>query len=290
MSNNWSFVQKPCAFFIHCYNGTIKVSAGEPALLPFGELRNGCPTEMSNGAAAAAAEKRGSSMRFVIHIGSRDVRAALVRLLDAWRSLTCSSMELFDWTPDLEPAPGILFWDLDDGPPPAVLHRDEALVLCSSSSRAAISSYAIHPAGFLRKPIRMPELQAVLHRCVDFWWDSLERLEIISDRCRFRLPLYDVVWAESARRGCLIHSSRAAIPAHEPLASLESRLPRPIFLRCQRGFLVNLCHVRRLDTLGFHMSDGAVVPLSRNSRAGAAERYRQLCLLRHGETGEIRNA
>ena len=90
------------------------------------------------------------------------------------------------------------------------------------------------------------------------------RLEIVSDRCR--------------------------IPAHEPLASLESRLARPIFLRCQRGFLVNLCHVRRLDTLGFHMSDGAVVPLSRNSRAGAAERYRQLCLLRHGETGEIRNA
>ena len=131
MSNNWSFVQKPCAFFIHCYNGTIKASAGEPALLPFGELRNGCPVEISNGAAAAAAKKRGSSMRFVIHIGSHDVRAALVRLLDAWRSLTCSSMELFDWTPDLEPAPGILFWDLDDGPPPAVLHRDEALVLCS---------------------------------------------------------------------------------------------------------------------------------------------------------------
>lgn len=226
-------------------------------------------------------------MRFYIHITNRNDRAVLTRMLDTWRFLTCSSIECADWTSKSER--GILFWDLDDGTPPTV-SEDVALILCSSSDSAAVFSYAMHPAGFLRKPFQMAELRTALLRCIRLWWDSLERVELVSDRYRLRIPLCDLVRAESTRRGCLIHSSRAAIPAHESLAALENRLSSPIFLRCQRGFLVNLCHVRCLDTLGFHMSDGAVVPLSRDSRAEAAKRYRQLCLLRDEETEESRNA
>ena len=230
-------------------------------------------------------------MRFLIHMSTSEEAGSLARMLRLWTWSTCADMETELWSPGAS-GPAIVIWDLDAGLPPSgmVSSASTALLACSSRTQAAIDSYSLHPDGFLQKPIQQKDLFTALRRCARLWWDSLERLEIVSDRCRFRLPLYDVVWAESARRGCLIHSSRAAIPAHEPLASLESRLARPIFLRCQRGFLVNLCHVRRLDTLGFHMSDGTVVPLSRNSRAEAAERYRQLCLLRHGETGEIRNA
>ena len=120
---------------------------------------------------------------------------------------------------------------------------------------------------------------AALHRCIKLWWDSLERLEITSDRCRVRLPLCDLVWAESTRRGSLVHSTQGPIATRETLTALEERLPKELFLRCQRGFLVNLRHVRRLDSGGLHMSDGAVVPLSRSSRGETAEAYRKFCLL-----------
>ena len=114
---------------------------------------------------------------------------------------------------------------------------------------------------------------------IKLWWDSLERLEITSDRCRVRLPLCDLVWAESTRRGSLVHSTQGPIATRETLTALEERLPKELFLRCQRGFLVNLRHVRRLDSGGLHMSDGAVVPLSRSSRGETAEAYRKFCLL-----------
>ena len=68
--------------------------------------------------------------------------------------------------------------------------------------------------------------------------------------------------------------------------ALEGRLPRGLFLRCQRSFLVNLRHVRRLDSEGLCMSDGAVVPLSRSSRSEVAEAYRQFCLLWDGGKGD----
>ena len=94
---------------------------------------------------------------------------------------------------------------------------------------------------------------------------------------------------ESTRRNSLVHSTQGPIATREALTALEGRLPRGLFLRCQRSFLVNLRHVRRLDSEGLCMSDGAVVPLSRSSRSEVAEAYRQFCLLwdggkRDGET------
>lgn len=216
-------------------------------------------------------------MHFTVYMEDPAERAALFRMLEIWRDLTCSCVEFSSWDPEERPEPGgILFWDLDGRLPPASIDGAYALFLCSSSSSAAIASYSLHPAGFLRKPIGMEKLWAALHRCIKLWWDSLERLEILSDRLRVRLPLCDLIWAEGARRGCLVHSSQECIVNCETLSALEARLPKGLFFRCQRSFLVNLTHVQALDSQGLHMSDGAVIPLSRNSRGAAVQAYQRV--------------
>ena len=129
-------------------------------------------------------------MHFTVYMEDPAERAALFRMLEIWRDLTCSCVEFSSWDPEERPEPGgILFWDLDGRLPPASIDGAYALFLCSSSSSAAIASYSLHPAGFLRKPIGMEKLWAALHRCIKLWWDSLERLEITSDRCRVRLAV-----------------------------------------------------------------------------------------------------
>ena len=113
--------------------------------------------------------------------------------------------------------------------------------------------------------------------------DSLERLEILSDRLRVRLPLCDLVWAEGARRGCLVHSSHECISNRESLSALEARLPGVLFFRCQRSFLINLTHVRHLDSQGLLMSDGTLIPMNRGSRKPISDAYRQLRLRMEGD-------
>ena len=220
-------------------------------------------------------------MQFFVYMREPAECAALFHLLNIWKMLIFSPVKVECWVPGNEEKTGIFFWDLDAGMPP-ISGKTHHLILCSSSDRAAISSYALHPAGFLRKPIQMAELWNTLLRLTYIWWDSLERVELISDRLRLRLPLCELVWTESTRRGCLIHSSKAPIFSRETLTALESRLPENFFLRCQRGFLVNLCHVRRLDSLGLHMSDGAVVPLNRGSRGRVNQAYQWFCGLWDG--------
>ena len=84
------------------------------------------------------------------------------------------------------------------------------------------------------------------------------------------------LWAEGTRRGCLVHSSQECISNRESLSALEARLPGVLFFRCQRSFLVNLTHVQALNSQGLHMSDGAVIPLSRNSRGAAVQAYQRV--------------
>ena len=216
-------------------------------------------------------------MRLLIHMTTSEEAGSLARMLRLWTWSTCADMETELWSPGAS-GPAIVIWDLDAGlpPPGMVSSASTALLVCSSRTQAAIDSYSLHPDGFLQKPVRQSALFTALRRCARLWWDSLERLEILSDRLRVRLPLCDLVWAEGARRGCLVHSSQECIVNCETLSALEARLPSGLFFRCQRSFLVNLTHVQKLDSQGLHMSDGAVVPLSRNSRAAAVQAYQRL--------------
>ena len=177
-------------------------------------------------------------MRFLIHMSTSEEAGSLARMLRLWTWSTCADMETELWSP--------------------------------GASGPAI------PDGFLQKPVRQSALFTALRRCAKLWWDSLERLEILSDRLRVRLPLCDLIWAEGARRGCLVHSSHECISNRESLSALEARLPGVLFFRCQRSFLVNLTHVQALDSQGLHMSDGAVIPLSRNSRGAAVQAYQRV--------------
>ncbi len=219
-------------------------------------------------------------MRFLIHMSTSEEAGSLARMLRLWTWSTCADMETELWSPGAS-GPAIVIWDLDAGLPPSgmVSSASTALLVCSSRTQAAIDSYSLHPDGFLQKPIQQKDLFAALRRCARLWWDSLERLEILSDRLRVRLPLCDLIWAEGARRGCLVHSSQECIADQETLSTLAQRLPSELFLRCQRSFLVNLTHVQSLDGQGLHMSDGTVIPLSRNIRGSASAAYQRLCRL-----------
>ena len=206
-------------------------------------------------------------MRFLIHMSTSEEAGSLARMLRLWTWSTCADMETELWSPGAS-GPAIVIWDLDAGLPPSgmVSSASTALLVCSSRTQAAIDSYSLHPDGFLQKPIQQKDLFTALRRCARLWWDSLERLEILSDRLRVRLPLCDLIWAEG----------QECISNRESLSALEARLPGVLFFRCQRSFLVNLTHVQALNSQGLHMSDGAVIPLSRNSRGAAVQAYQRV--------------
>lgn len=222
-------------------------------------------------------------MNILVHLCNPAEQSALCEMLQTWITFSCVSMQVITEAPPDGPEPAILFWDLDGPAPPVSQRPDCALILCSRDPQQAIGSYCFHPVGFLTKPIRMDDLWAVMGRCASLWAAALQRLEILQGRDRFPLPLHDLVWAEGARRGCLLHTVHDAVVTRDPLYRLEEALPSAVFLRCQRSFLVNITHVQQIAGSCLVLQDGTEFSLGRRNRASVVAAYRRYHLLRYGQ-------
>ena len=213
-------------------------------------------------------------------------RAALCAVLRTWMDLSCVSLELVTAEAAVPPhAQVIVFWDLDGSEPPSPVWQRPGCVLflCSRDPRRAIGSYSFHPAGFLVKPVAMEQLWRAMHRCARLWFASLTRLEVFSDRVRIGIPLRNLIWAEGARRGCLLHTSHQTLAVRDPLSQLEQRLPQSVFTRCQRSFVVNLTHVREIAGISLFLADGTQISIGRGDKASVWEAYRRFRRLRYDE-------
>ena len=224
-------------------------------------------------------------MRFLVNFPDPSERAALVRILRAWMELSCASMDIV--AAEAAEAPGaqsVVFWDLDGLEPPSTAwHRpDCALFLGSRDPQRAIGSYACHPTGFLLKPVSMERLWEAMLRCSRLWFSALLRLEVSNNRVKIGIPFRNLIWVESARRGCLLHTSHQTIASREPLHWLEQQLPRGVFMRCQRSFVINLTYVREAVGNSLLLANGTEIPIGRGSKAAVLDAYRRFCQLRYG--------
>ena len=113
--------------------------------------------------------------------------------------------------------------------------------------------------------------------------DCAARLEAISDRVRIGVPLKILIWVEGSRRGSLLHTSHHSFPVRDALYQLEQRLPRAVFTRCQRSFVVNLTHVREIAGSSLLLNDGTQISIGRGSKSDVLAAYRQFRRLRYGE-------
>lgn len=229
-------------------------------------------------------------MNVIVYMGVQTEREALCQALQAWGALVCADIQIVTWSPDQAPLPSpapVLFWDLDGdisfpGEEIGGGKESPALLVCASDSGRAIGCYPLHPAAFLKKPIRLDTLWPAMRRCVDRWWSALDRLELLCGGTRRKIPLYDLIWVQSSGQGCLIHTSREHLQARQTLRELEEALPARIFLRCHRSFLVNLCHVRAIEGQFLRMTDGTDIPIGRGNRKAALAASNSLRLLRSG--------
>lgn len=223
--------------------------------------------------------------RLLIQIYDSEAREQLCRILRAWMALYCASMELTAQPAGPLQSPAVLFWDLDGGEPPPRWEPEtpHALIVCSADPTAAIRSYPFHPTAFLPLPASMDQVEDAMKRCAPLWWNTLDRLEILSGRVRTPVPFCSVTQVEGTRKGCLVHSLLQTFSVREPLYGLESRLPPRNFVRCQRSFVVNLLHIQKLTRQSALLTNGAEISLGRLQKDAVWEAYRQFRLLREGK-------
>ncbi|QHS22409.1 LytTR family transcriptional regulator [Virgibacillus sp. MSP4-1] len=83
------------------------------------------------------------------------------------------------------------------------------------------------------------------------------------------IPFHDVMFVEVRDRKTYVYSDEFAGTHNKALQEFEYILPREIFIRCHRSFIVNVHHIREIfpdthSTFVLEMKNGATIPVSQS--------------------------
>ena len=148
-----------------------------------------------------------------------------------------------------------------------------AIVFTTSSPEYMADGFEVGAAHYLVKPFTQEAVETALDRCLLLVGEAERFVELTVDREPRRVLLSKLRWAESWGNVCTLHLEDAELNTWLSLEELSALLDDTRFLRCQRSYLVNLDHVSGLRGGNFVLTDGVLIPVSRDGRAAMKVRY-----------------
>ncbi|MBQ9507194.1 MAG: response regulator transcription factor [Clostridia bacterium] len=117
----------------------------------------------------------------------------------------------------------------------------------------------IHADGFLKKPLDPVLLGEKLDRF--YGMSFFNRFELRQGK-RFRtVYAQDILYAEASGKQILLHMIDRVETYNYLIGELEKMLPRTLFYRIQRSYLINLQHVESYDAKSVTLKNGETLPL-----------------------------
>ena len=151
---------------------------------------------------------------------------------------------------------------------------DMVIVFTTTSLDHGLDAYAVQALQYLVKPVKYPELENILSKCVKLFADSLRFVEVLSDRMTVRVLLKDILYLEILNHTCLIHTLSETIKSYRPLSEIECQLDRESFLRTHRSYIVNMRYIEDVTENDFLLTTGQSAPIRRSDRLAVKQAYR----------------
>ncbi|NLY43748.1 MAG: response regulator transcription factor [Clostridiaceae bacterium] len=126
----------------------------------------------------------------------------------------------------------------------------------------------IRPSGFLNKPINIDDMLSVF---LDAYCDHINSLQ--KEECYsitigprfYKIPQKSIYYFEAAQKKIIINTDTQRIGYYDSLETIGKELNGSIFVRCHKGFIINITKVERVDfsEMLVFLNNGACIPISR---------------------------
>lgn len=148
------------------------------------------------------------------------------------------------------------------------------LIFITNYPNLAIEGYRVHAWNYVAKPVSYPSFcRVVLSAIRHLSLVAQPSVNIKTADGIMRLQVRDIRYIEASHGKVLIHSQCGDVSCLSTLRSLEDELASKGFYRTHKAFLVNLYHIVKITATDTVLTDGSVVPLSRNMRSGLKEAF-----------------
>ena len=156
------------------------------------------------------------------------------------------------------------------------------IIFLTSSPEFAFDAFPVHPFDYLMKPYENKRLREVLAEVLHALSVEEQTITIRVPRSTHEVPLNKLVAIESRGHTVEVHlNDGQTLRSIMTFAEIEKILSEdPRFLRCNRGVIVNMDQVLRLDGDVFKMRDGTIFPLRVRNRAALVSQFSQYTISR----------
>lgn len=134
------------------------------------------------------------------------------------------------------------------------------IVLWAEDDHLACSLLRYHPCGFLVLPADEEQFFRIMKKCRS-WADALRSITVPGIGSGLRIRCVEIQYIESLGHSCVIHCRDNAFTVNCGLSSVQQQLG-PGFLRCHRGFVVNLRCISHVEGKTVCLQNGEKLPIS----------------------------
>lgn len=125
------------------------------------------------------------------------------------------------------------------------LDREAALLFITNMGQYAIRGYEVDALDFLLKPVSYFAFAMKLDKALRYARSRQDTCLIVPTKEELhRVAARDILYVEVSLHRLHIHTAQGVLLTPGSLAEIEKRLAGEPFARCNKGYLVNLRHVR----------------------------------------------
>ena len=151
------------------------------------------------------------------------------------------------------------------------------IIFVTNSDNYLVQGYEVSALRYVKKPIDQRDIGSCLDYCYRFHL-SMEKDGFVVQRKGFsiRIAYRDVLYIMSGIHNVTIYVTNGQsylVPIHTSFETYVRAFPEHSFVRCHRGYLVNMAHIERFTSNEVTLIDGTRIPIGRNYKEGALSAF-----------------
>lgn len=138
------------------------------------------------------------------------------------------------------------------------------LVFVTSYDALVYQTFAYRPFAFIRKSFFQEEIGDIIRRLEQELLSWREELFLQKTQEIVRIFVEDIYYIEASGNYIDIYTKNGIERYRATLVNMENELKGRSFLRCHKGYLVNIRHISRMKNNEIELTDGSRLPVGRN--------------------------
>ncbi|MHC1748933.1 MAG: LytR/AlgR family response regulator transcription factor [Cellulosilyticaceae bacterium] len=145
------------------------------------------------------------------------------------------------------------------------VNKNVAIIFLTSHNEMAVEGYEVNAFRFLTKPLDQKKLWEAL-QAIEKSKESQYKIEVWDGEKTHFISCCEIQYIQSENIYINIVTSRGKYLIRKKLSLVEEELPKQLFYRLHRSYLVNLRYIHSYDGKKVVLENGKEIPISRNKR------------------------